>query len=420
MQVLAAVLKSNNSPTKKFYTIILAGRIVAVHYGPGNSEGLASGGRINVKEHGSVEAAFRFFNDQRDKKSTADYRHYYTPLNTFDMSDSNVDPTDMRAFVQEYYDKRNTVPQDAAPVNNYMQKMNTPVSSKPRTAAKVKTEDTSGMYVSGKVVRPNGEAYIPRWLGKHHDVAVLRNLYEKNIFVRVYGPPGGGKTALVEAAFPDAITINGHGDMTVAHFVGSLLPTPSGGWTWGDGPLTRAMREGKILFVDEITRVPTEVLSVLYSTLDGRNILRIDDRPDLAPVHAAEGFGVIAGYNPDTLGARALDEALVSRFRIGIEVTTDYNAAKRLKVPTKAITVAKNLAQRNVADRNNGGPGVWVPQMRELLTFRDLINAGMDEEFAANSLLGACPVEDDQGIVADVIKNTFGFNVNVPTLGKSV
>lgn len=418
MQVLATVLKSSNSPTKKFYTVILAGKFVTVHYGPGNTEGLAAGGRITVKELGSPEAALRFFDEQWHKKAAGDYKDYYTRLNTFDLPDANFD----RDFVQGYYDKRTTVPQDADPVGTYMQKMNAPVSNRSRATAKPKpkTEDTSGLYVSGKIVRPNGEAYIPRWLGKHHDVAALRNLYEKNIFVRVYGPPGGGKTALVEAAFPDAITINGHGDMTVAHFVGSLLPTPSGGWTWGDGPLTRAMREGKILFVDEITRVPTEVLSVLYSTLDGRNILRIDDRPDLAPVHAAEGFGVIAGYNPDTLGARALDEALVSRFRIGIEVTTDYNAAKRLKVPTKAITVAKNLAQKNVNDRNNGGPGVWVPQMRELLTFRDLINAGMDEEFAANSLLGACPVEDDRGIVADVIKNTFGFAVNVPTLGKSI
>lgn len=274
--------------------------------------------------------------------------------------------------------------------------------------------------VEKKVKRPNGEQYFPREVMGHTDVSLLRKFRTSNIPVRLAGAPGTGKTALVEATFNDAITMSGHGDMTVAHFVGTYLPKEGGGWDWADGPLIRAMKQGKPLFVDEGTRIPTEVLNILFSVMDGRNVLRIDDRPDLPIVEGAEGFYVIMGYNPNTLGARPLDEALTSRFRVQIDVTTDYTTAKRIGVPDVAIRIAKNLQTRDEQDRKNEGPGVWVPQMRELITYRDLLNLGTGEEFALSTLLAACPRAIDIPAVQAAIKDVAKKHITLPTLGRSV
>lgn len=288
--------------------------------------------------------------------------------------------------------------------------------------AKVAPEPTPTFFteVETTVVRPNGEKYFPRELMGHTDISLLREFKKAGIYVRLAGPPGSGKTALAEAAYPDLITVSGHGDMTVAHFVGSHLPTQNGGWDWVDGPLVKAMREGKTLFVDEGTRIPTEVLNILFSVMDGRNILRIDDRPDLPIIQGAKGFYVVMGYNPDTLGARPLDEALVSRFRVQIDVDTDFDTARKLGVPPLVIKIARNLHTRNIEDKKNEGIGIWVPQMRELITYRDLVKVGAGEDFALATLLSSCPRTLDVPFVQAAIKDVAKKTINVPALGRIV
>ena len=70
--------------------------------------------------------------------------------------------------------------------------------------------------VRGPVRRPNGQTYHPRFLADLPDVAALRRLRGAGIPALLYGPPGTGKTSLVEAAFPDLITVAGDGDTAVA------------------------------------------------------------------------------------------------------------------------------------------------------------------------------------------------------------
>jgi len=265
--------------------------------------------------------------------------------------------------------------------------------------------------------RPNGERYLPRELGGHHDVAVIRALAKSSLFVLLAGEPGAGKTALAEASFPDLISVQCHGDMTVAHLLGTHLPTESGGWRWSDGPLVQAMKTGRSLYLDEVNAIPADVSTVLHSAMDGRGVVRIDDRPDTPDVHVQPGFYVIGSYNPGSLGGRRLPEALTSRFSVQVTVSTDYDAARTLGVPEELVTIAENLAVKAASDRARGGRGVWVPQMRELLVARRLIQTGFTLGFAAAAVLAQCPWPEDQDVVREVSEHVLGLRLQDLHLG---
>lgn len=270
--------------------------------------------------------------------------------------------------------------------------------------------------------RPNGEVYLPRFLGDHHDVAVLRRFrfLPRPINVLLIGPAGTGKTAVAEVAHGDEmITINANGDMTVAQVVGQLMPNPTGdGWRYILGPLAIAMSEGRPLLVDEINKLPHEVLAVFHSVADGRGLLRLDDRPSDPIITAKPGFCLLGTLNPDTLGSTNLPEAITSRFPVQITVPTDHDAARSMGVPEKFVTVAENLTTQNEA--NPTAQPLWVPQMRELLDAKKLIDTGLGEHFAAAAMLSQCPRPEDRPEVAAVINKVFGTTLSLLRLDKQV
>lgn len=259
--------------------------------------------------------------------------------------------------------------------------------------------------------RPNGDNYYARKWGAHADVEALRKAREATaaafggaggapMFALLYGSPGCGKTALVEAAFADVYTLMGTGDTEVADLVGGYVQTPSGGFEWVDGDLIRAAETGGVYFIDEIGLIDPKVLSVVYGLMDGRREITVTANPERGTVRAHPNFYVVAATNPNAPGVR-LSEALLSRFTIQAEMTTDWALARKMGVPATLVTVAQNLAKKQAAREVS-----WAPQMRELLAFRD-IAATFGSPFAVANLLAAAP-EMDRPVVADVLTRAFG------------
>jgi nitric oxide reductase NorQ protein len=253
--------------------------------------------------------------------------------------------------------------------------------------------------------RPNGDDYYVRKIGGHDDVMAVRGAHGQDLSILMYGPPGTGKTALLEAAFMPTgfYYVGGTGDTETADFLGSYVPISATEFEWKDGPLLLAMEEGKPLIIDEIALIDTKVMAVVYAAMDGRREVTVTVNPVRGTVKAAKGFVVYGACNPNAPGAR-MSEALLSRFPLQFEVTTDYALAKKLGVPTKVVTAAQNMATRV-----EKGELSWAPQLRELLDYVK-VEKLLGADIALRNMVSIAP-EIDRKVVADIITKTFGAPV---------
>jgi MoxR-like ATPase len=238
------------------------------------------------------------------------------------------------------------------------------------------------------ITRPNGASYRPRVLGSLTDVETLRICRDHDLPVLLGGYPGCGKTALVEAAFgAEVITVNGHGDLEVSDLIGGYTQRPDGNYEWVDGPLTIAMREGKVLFVDDCTLIGATVLARLYPAMDDRKRIKLTEHTG-EEINAAEGFFVVGAHNPGAPGA-VLAEPLASRFTVHIEVESDLRMALKMGVDSRIVHATASLQ-----DDRATGQVAWAPEMRELLDFKR-VESALGAAAAAANLIAAAP--DDLG-----------------------
>ena len=111
------------------------------------------------------------------------------------------------------------------------------------------------------------------------------------------------------------------------------------------GPLVSAMREGRVLFINELNRMPETVQNVLLPALDER-ILQI---PHIGEVRAAPGFQVVATQNPvEYIATGHLSEALRDRFE---HISLEYQTATEEEAIVAARTGSADIALIRTAVR---------------------------------------------------------------------
>jgi nitric oxide reductase NorQ protein len=146
---------------------------------------------------------------------------------------------------------------------------------------------------------PQAASARPYYQSVGNEETVFKAAYRQGLSLVLKGPTGCGKTRFVEAMVHDLgkplITVACHDDLTTADLVGRYL-LRGDETVWVDGPLTRAVREGAICYLDEVVEARQDTTVVLHPLADYRRQLPIERLG--VTLDAAPGFGLVVSYNP--------------------------------------------------------------------------------------------------------------------------
>ncbi len=132
-----------------------------------------------------------------------------------------------------------------------------------------------------------------------NEVTLFEYAHQHQLPVLIKGPTGCGKTRFIaymaEKLNVPLYTVSCHDDLTAADLVGRHLIGPNGTY-WQDGPLTKAVREGGICYLDEVVEARKDTTVVIHPLADDRRILPLERTGEL--LEAAPGFMLVVSYNP--------------------------------------------------------------------------------------------------------------------------
>ena len=140
---------------------------------------------------------------------------------------------------------------------------------------------------------------VPYYRPIQREVEVFEHAYRNQLALMIKGPTGCGKTRFVEAMAAKVerplVTVACHDDTPATDLLGRYL-VEGGDTVWQDGPLTRAMRQGAILYLDEIVEAREDVVVVLHSLADHRRQVYLDRLNETLTAPAE--FMLVISFNP--------------------------------------------------------------------------------------------------------------------------
>jgi nitric oxide reductase NorQ protein len=142
-------------------------------------------------------------------------------------------------------------------------------------------------------------AHEPYYLPVSREVELFEAAHTSRLPVILKGPTGCGKTRFVEYMAwrleRPLITVACHEDLSSTDLVGRFL-LEGQETIWHDGPLTSAVRNGAICYLDEIVEARKDTVVIIHPLTDHRRRLPIEKRGTI--LDAPPDFMLVVSYNP--------------------------------------------------------------------------------------------------------------------------
>jgi nitric oxide reductase NorQ protein len=269
--------------------------------------------------------------------------------------------------------------------------------------------------VNVRVVERGIQDDIPNYRPQGNEVAVFDYAWRNRLPLLIKGPTGCGKTRFVSHMAArlgrSLYTVACHDDLTAADLVGRHLIGENGTY-WSDGPLTRAVREGAICYLDEIVEARKDTTVVLHPLSDDRRILPIERTGE--QLAAPPEFMLVISYNPGyqnllkTLKPSTRQRFIALRFSfpeadLEREILEDETGIDRTNAE-RLVSLANALRALKDCDLDE------VASTRLLVYAATLIQGGFDAVQACRVALVEPLTDDDETVevLMEVVYATFG------------
>ena len=245
--------------------------------------------------------------------------------------------------------------------------------------------------------QPEEQSHESIYLDWNNAFEIIDSAFEKGLFVIIIGPKGTGKTTLVrEYAMRKSKklqSVNFSLRTRESHLVGSKTLL-DGNIGFDEGILVKSMKEGNILYLDEINAAEADVLLRLDEALDDRRQLILKESSGEI-IKAKDSWFVISTINPLThVGTKELPPQILSRFPVRIRLDyppedIEYQIIKRhVKNPNEA-EVLQGIKLANVLRQASAVEELYYsPSIRETIAFAKLIDGGVSAKQAAKTVFG--------------------------------
>jgi len=249
-------------------------------------------------------------------------------------------------------------------------------------------------------------AQSPFYLALGDEIRIFEACQAQGLAVMLKGPTGCGKTRFVEHMAwrlgRPLVTVACHDDLSASDLLGRYV-VRGGETEWRDGPLTRAVRQGAICYLDEVVEARQDTIVVIHPLADDRRLLALDKTGEL--LEAAPGFQLVISYNPGY--QHVLKDLKPSTRQRFVAIEFDFPPAEReaeivahesgVNQTTAELLVRLARRVRNLRDRGLAE----VPSTRLLVATARLVSSGIPMREACRTAFVA-PLSDDPTLLASI------------------